>query len=80
MWRFTESGDEIEDVKGEGRGEEKKEGEEKVKEVKATEGEDVKPRNHGVKKYGAREDFVMYFTMSTPKGEAVRERVARKNE
>jgi hypothetical protein len=27
-----------------------------------------------VKNYGVKEDFVMYFTLSTPKGDGVRER------
>lgn len=77
MWRFTESGDDIADVKKEVRVEEKPK-DEAVKE-EAGEGE-AKLRNWGVKNYGASEDFVMYFTMSTPKSEGMRERVAGKNE
>ncbi|OBT42338.1 hypothetical protein VE00_06505 [Pseudogymnoascus sp. WSF 3629] len=79
MWRFTESGDDIADVKGV-RVEVKKEaGEVKAGEAKVGEGERG-GRNHGVKKYGAKEDFVMYFTLSTPKGEDVRERVVGKSD
>ncbi|KFY51590.1 hypothetical protein V496_08810 [Pseudogymnoascus sp. VKM F-4515 (FW-2607)] len=76
MWRFTESGDDIKDVKAGVRVEEKK----KEEEGEVKEGEEVKVRMRGVKNYGAREDFVTYFTLSTPKGEGVRERVGGKSE
>ncbi|OBT68436.1 hypothetical protein VE03_02866 [Pseudogymnoascus sp. 23342-1-I1] len=78
MWRFTESGDAIADVKAGGKVEEKKE--EEV--VKGEGAEEVKLRNRGVKNYGVKEDFVTYFTLSTPKGEGLRERerVGGKNE